>query len=470
MKKLTLYRSLVFLLVFLLLAGFPDGGGFAVAATAASAPVYAELSMPREESPVPEEVSIVMEEETVAAEEDSLMPEEELPLPEEEPIASEEESLASDEESFVPEEAISILEQEIPTPTGEADSTEQQMQKAIALLAAYADQVFFTDDERISVNTAIEFLLAQDANYSAEQICAWDALYTRANDITVTAPEGVTISGAALSAPAEYAQGAQVELMLQPAPMTDLLIPNEYGGAPKVALDISMQNTLFVSTAATLPPDLCETEQDGAQTADAITFPAAPKVPVTITLPVPDALKGNPGIVVLHYKKGSDTPEIIIPSADADGEWLTFSTDSFSTFVITGESGTAPSYTIILPSSVDFGKLRPQDGEKTITFTLHAVISGLTEGSGINVSVAPQGEESFTLRNAAGNETISYTVSYQDINLTQAGEICFFDTDVDTEQEGTGRVITLQADTSGIKKSGAYSGTMIFTAAYEAAP
>jgi len=56
-------------------------------------------------------------------------------------------------------------------------------------------------------------------------------------------------------------------------------------------------------------------------------------VPITITMPIPQAFIGSKSIIILHYKEGSLVPEEIRAKINENGTMMTFTVTSFSTFV-----------------------------------------------------------------------------------------------------------------------------------------
>lgn len=58
-------------------------------------------------------------------------------------------------------------------------------------------------------------------------------------------------------------------------------------------------------------------------------------VPVTITMPIPVGVEKE-NLVILHYHGDATTPDVIVPTVNADGT-MTFIVSGFSTFVVTNE-------------------------------------------------------------------------------------------------------------------------------------
>ena len=80
-------------------------------------------------------------------------------------------------------------------------------------------------------------------------------------------------------------------------------------------------------------------------------------MPITITMPIPTGVN-LANLRILHYHEGSTTGELVNYSVSADGKYITFTVDSFSTFVFANEivsTGTNPTPVVTSPKTGDNG-------------------------------------------------------------------------------------------------------------------
>ena len=116
-----------------------------------------------------------------------------------------------------------------------------------------------------------------------------------------------------------------------------------------------------------------------------------------------------------------------------------------------------PTFTIVIPAAVDFGKLTPGTGTAQQNFPVKAEGLFIEDGKQINVSLKT------LLPMKAGNVELPYTLENSTAEVT-VDEV--FATFIGNRTE-TGAVLV---DRSLITKAGAYSGTMVFTIAYVPVP
>jgi hypothetical protein len=339
--------------------------------------------------------------------------------------------------------------------------------KAVTALKTYEAQEFYTQEDISNINCLIEYLINSGAAADGTADTAWlDAFYARVNGIEVKTPAGVTTEGAALSVPADNAQGASVELTVTDSGAADLLTPAEYAGAPTKAFDISLRYTVpsstfdpFAGQDAGSEPIVTQTPVPGSETLE-ITEPA---VPVTLTMPVPVEVIGLEGLTVLHYHDETAAPEVILPELNIEGTAMTFEANSFSTFVITGKPAPKPEpdYWISVPAVIDFGTLRLGMGAVSKPLTLQALgLNNLAEKGFVQVKISGD----FTLATKSG-KTLGLTVLTPDGALMQSGNVfCKFDYAAGGAAEKTGAV---RVETSAIRYAGNYSRVLTFTYEYK---
>lgn len=364
------------------------------------------------------------------------------------------------EPSVSPEPGVSPTLSPEPTIVLTADT-------ALEMLRAYDGLESFTREQRNEISASVEFLLnAKDAEFDPLWL---EVLYAKANGITVVTPEGITAEGMALSVPADEAFLSTVELVMDEKDAADLIVPNEYGRSEKLALEISLLRfdpPLFAPMTVTGSID--RDGSDGPEPSDTPDLTAEseepikitePVVPVRITMPVPERFIGKEGLVLLHYEDENAAPDVIIPYFSEDGTLMTFSTESFSTFVLTYESGIEPVYLIDIPGEIDFGKLRPGEGEKTETFTV--TVSNMDIGSG-KLVLSLQGD--FTLRTPKGAELPFEVFGPQSTKALKTGEVfCEFSQPEDTADTAEG---SISIDLEQIKYAGNYTGVLTFSSEY----
>ncbi len=373
---------------------------------------------------------------------------------------------ASPAQTETPEPSVSPETGVSPTPSPEPPSV-LTADTAMELLRAYDGLESFTRVQRNEISAAVEFLLnAKDTSFDPLWL---EELYARANGITVVIPEGISAEGMALSVPADDAFLSTIELVMDEKDAADLIVPNEYGRSEKLALEISLlrfEAPLFASMTLTgmmapdgtdkpLPSDTPDLTAESAEPVE-ITEPV---VPVRITMPVPERFIGKEGLVLLHYADENAAPEVITPKFCEDGTMMMFSAESFSTFVVTYESGIEPVYLIDIPGEIDFGKLRPGEGEKTETFTV--TVSNMDIGSG-KLVLSLQGD--FTLRTPKGAELPFEVFGPQSTKALKTGEVfCEFSQPEDTADTAEG---SISIDLEQIKYAGNYTGVLTFSSEY----
>lgn len=88
-------------------------------------------------------------------------------------------------------------------------------------------------------------------------------------------------------------------------------------------------------------------------------------VPVTITMPIPAGVEKE-NLVILHYHGDAETPDVIVPTVNADGT-MTFIVGGFSTFVVTNEVVEAAPETPANPEA-------PKTGDVSTTTTVCSLL------------------------------------------------------------------------------------------------
>ena len=146
-----------------------------------------------------------------------------------------------------------------------------------------------------------------------------------------------------------------------------------------------------------------------------------------------------------------------------------FSTDVPSEFIATGAeilvngtevtSGVDESYTIIIPSKVDFGTLARGTGTKEKAFTVSAEGVVIDEGTSIEVKVSSD----FIMTNG-GSGRIPYYL-YDETRIIEDNDVFAEFYSSLNDQSCTGKVFV---DTTGILYAGDYSDIMTFTIEYVA--
>lgn len=120
--------------------------------------------------------------------------------------------------------------------------------------------------------------------------------------------------------------------------------------------------------------------------------------------------------------------------------------------------GVDPSYIIVIPSSIDFGKMRKDSGKITREFNVEAQSVVIEDGYEINVGVTSD----FMMkdRNGSGSVALEYLLYNSSSQLITSGATY---TSFESNEITTGQ---LSIDTSNITKAGKYKGTMDFVITY----
>ena len=116
-----------------------------------------------------------------------------------------------------------------------------------------------------------------------------------------------------------------------------------------------------------------------------------------------------------------------------------------------------PTFTIIIPTAVDFGTLAKNDGTKTKDFNVAASGVLIEDGAKIAVSV----ESAFVMKDkdGTGNIDLAYVLNNSEDPVSTAAVFANF---VEDRTENG----TVTVDTATIRKAGSYKGTMVFGISY----
>jgi hypothetical protein len=120
-----------------------------------------------------------------------------------------------------------------------------------------------------------------------------------------------------------------------------------------------------------------------------------------------------------------------------------------------------PSYTIVIPASVDFGTLAKTAADNWVYQAFDVEAQDLLIESGASVNIAVSGP--FVMKDEANIASLSYRLSNEDGEVTAPGVFASFKAADPADGEENGSV---SVNTKNITAAGAYSGTMTFTISY----
>lgn len=247
------------------------------------------------------------------------------------------------------------------------------------------------------------------------------------------------------------------------------------------------------------PPPEASSEQPAAPT-----LPPEEGVPVVTSEPplptdsLPPAATETPLPAALPAETPlpADTPEPV-ESPAATPEISQLLAEFPELFASAAPMSQGPDYIITVPQAVDFGKLVPLSGEKTITFKLQVEAANLMQGR-LDICAAPPDGAGFTLQNGSGF-AVPYTVTCGAESLDSSGTLIsilapdagdidspgtpsslFFDNATPSglfaappgplsempEPVDMSLEVQLSIDTDAITQSGSYTGTMVFLVGY----
>ena len=253
---------------------------------------------------------------------------------------------------YYADEALTILKTKNDSSDGQslttlADETINEVKDTISNLKP--DDVKNSEENKNKVNNAVEDITSLPNNTlttsaAKDTVAALEELYVAANEnvikteVTVkdsasTLPDAATkasVTGAALSVPADAVSKIRAELVIEPAEEPQTLPIDKPADAAVIPLEITL--------------NIVKAGDDGEILQEAI----QPRAPIVVTLPIPTGVKPD-NIVILHYHANS-LPATIYPIVDQAKGTMTFTVTKLSTFVVTNyvrkasSSPSSPSY------------------------------------------------------------------------------------------------------------------------------